>query len=166
MEYSSILDKINEADYVLLGIGKELYSLDSQSLEDLLNLFLNSISCKNYFIVDTDPNGKLRSLNLNEKRISCPLCKENVELEEKQWDFYNKWLASSLNKKIVIIELGEDFNNPNIIRWPFERITMINQSSLLIRVHKTFYQIPSEINERAMGINISSEQFLNDIVKH
>ena len=85
--------------------------------------------------------------------------------EEKQWDFYNKWLSSSLAKKLVIVELGEDFSNPNVIRWPFERIVMINQKAKMYRVHSTFYQIPKEIGDRACAFEMNGAQFIKELVK-
>ena len=90
----------------------------------------------------------------------------NAEEEEKQWDFYNKWLSSSLAKKLVIVEIGEDFSNPNVIRWPFERIVMINQKSKLYRVHSTFYQIPKEIGDRACAFEMNGAQFIKELVKY
>ena len=109
----------------------------------------------NYFIVSTDKEGRIRNAGFNERRIVCPANESAAEEEEKQWDFYNKWLSSSLAKKLVIIELGEDFSNPNIIRWPFERI-----------VHSTFYQIPKEISDRAFACEMNGAQFIKELVKY
>ncbi|MFQ7395167.1 MAG: hypothetical protein ACLRMX_08720 [Lachnospira eligens] len=92
----------------------------------------------NYFIVSTDKAGTIRNCGLNERRIVCPVNENNAEEEEKQWDFYNKWLSSSLAKKLVIVELGEDFSNPNVIRWPEN---CDDQKAKMYRVHSTFYQI-------------------------
>ena len=89
--------------------------------------------------------------------------KEN-ENEEKQWDFYNKWISSSLSKKIVIIEIAEGFNNPNVIRWPFEKITMINDKARMYRVNSTFYQVPKEIAEKAAAIKTDEMDFLKELV--
>ena len=119
----------------------------------------------NYFIVSTDKAGTIRNCGLNERRIVCPVNENNAEEEEKQWDFYNKWLSSSLAKKLVIVELGEDFSNPNVIRWPFERIVMINQKDKMYRVHSTFYQIPKEIGDRACAFEMNGAQFIKELVK-
>ena len=97
--------------------------------------------------------------------VVCPVNENNAEEEEKQWDFYNKWLSSSLAKKLVIVELGEDFSNPNVIRWPFERIVMINQKAKMYRVHSTFYQIPKEIGDRACAFEMNGAQFIKELVK-
>ena len=120
MIYNDLIDDIKSADYVLFGLGKEIYSSDDTEIYDNLKKLFASMEHVNYFIVSTDKAGTIRNCGLNERRIVCPVNENNAEEEEKQWDFYNKWLSSSLAKKLVIVELGEDFSNPNVIRWPFE----------------------------------------------
>ena len=118
MIYNDLIDDIKSADYVLFGLGKEIYSSDDTEIYDNLKKLFASMEHVNYFIVSTDKAGTIRNCGLNERRIVCPVNENNAEEEEKQWDFYNKWLSSSLAKKLVIVELGEDFSNPNVIRWP------------------------------------------------
>lgn len=68
------------------------------------------------------------------------------------WNSYTKWLASTLNKELVILELGEGFLTPTVIRWPFEKTVYFNRKSYLYRVNQSFSQISDEIKERAEGI--------------
>ena len=166
MDYKDVIDDIKSSDYVIVGIGKEIYNSDDVGVYENLKKILESNDHVNYFIVSTDKTGNIRNKGFNEKRIVCPVNQENMEEEEKQWDFYNKWLSSSLAKKMVILETGEDFSNPNIIRWPFERIVMINQKSKLYRVNNTFYQIPKEINDRAKAVEMNGAQFIKELVKY
>lgn len=166
MDYKEVIDDIKSSDYVIVGIGKEIYNSDDVGAYENLKKILESNDHVNYFIVSTDKTGNIRNKGFNEKRIVCPVNQENMEEEEKQWDFYNKWLSSSLAKKMVILETGEDFSNPNIIRWPFERIVMINQKSKLYRVNNTFYQIPKEINDRAQAVEMNGAQFIKELVKY
>ena len=165
MIYSDLIDDIKSADYVLFGLGKEIYSSDDTEIYDNLKKLFASMEHVNYFIVSTDKAGTIRNCGLNERRIVCPVNENNAEEEEKQWDFYNKWLSSSLAKKLVIVELGEDFSNPHVIRWPFERIVMINQKAKMYRVHSTFYQIPKEIGDRACAFEMNGAQFIKELVK-
>ena len=165
MIYSDLIDDIKSADYVLFGLGKEIYSSDDTEIYDNLKKLFASMEHVNYFIVSTDKAGTIRNCGLNERRIVCPVNENNAEDQEKQWDFYNKWLSSSLAKKIVIVELPEDFSNPNVIRWPFERIVMINQKAKMYRVHSTFYQIPKEIGDRACAFEMNGAQFIKELVK-
>ena len=165
MIYNDLIDDIKSADYVLFGLGKEIYSSDDTEIYDNLKKLFASMEHVNYFIVSTDKAGTIRNCGLNERRIVCPVNENNAEEEEKQWDFYNKWLSSSLAKKLVIVELGEDFSTPNVIRWPFERIVMINQKAKMYRVHSTFYQIPKEIGDRACAFEMNGAQFIKELVK-
>ncbi len=165
MIYNDLIDDIKSADYVLFGLGKEIYSSDDTEIYDNLKMLFASMEHVNYFIVSTDKAGTIRNCGFNERRIVCPVNENNAEEEEKQWDFYNKWLSSSLAKKLVIVELGEDFSNPNVIRWPFERIVMINQKAKMYRVHSTFYQIPKEIGDRACAFEMNGAQFIKELVK-
>ena len=166
MIYNDLMEDIKSADYVLFGLGKEIYNSDDAEVNDNLKKLFESMEHVNYFIVSTDKEGRIRNAGFNERRIVCPANESAAEEEEKQWDFYNKWLSSSLAKKLVIIELGEDFSNPNIIRWPFERIVMINQKAKLFRVHSTFYQIPKEISDRAFACEMNGAQFIKELVKY
>ena len=138
MIYNDLMEDIKSADYVLFGLGKEIYASEDKEVYDNLKKLFASMEHVNYFIVSTDKAGAIR----------------------------NKWLSSSLAKKLVIVELGEDFSNPNIIRWPFERIIMINQKSKLYRVHSTFYQIPKEIGDRACAFEMNGAQFIKELVKY
>ena len=114
----------------------------------------------NYFIISSTKHNYLGESTINPKRLVCPYINE----DEKQWDFYNKWLSATLAKKLLVIEIGEGFNNPNLIRWPFERIVMINDKAHFYRVHSTFYQIPKEIADKACTMKINSNEVLKELV--
>ncbi len=89
---------------------------------------------------------------------------DNKVDENRQWDLYNKWLSGTLAKKLLVIELGEGFNNPNLIKWPFERIVMINEKAHFYRVHSMFYQIPPEINKKSVTFKYDSYEVLKMLV--
>lgn len=111
--------------------------------------------------------------SLNPKRVVQPLLleaeqitSEKKEEVEKQWDLYNKWLSATLNKKLMLIELGEGFLIPNLIRWPFEKVTFINQKSVLYRINGQLPQFPENISERAAAVSESSYDFLQELKKN
>lgn len=108
----------------------------------------------------------------------CPNCNSHATLNirkdassynEKgyldQWQTYLLWLQKTLNRKILIVELGEDFNNPMVIRWPFEKNTFINNQAKMIRINNKFPQIPEEIKDKSISISMNSLDFLNEINK-
>lgn len=73
---------------------------------------------------------------------------------------YTGWLAGTLNRTTVLLELGEGFGHPSLIRWPFERTAAINRKARLYRVHKTFYQITEELKEKAAAVKADSVGFM------
>ena len=101
----------------------------------------------------------------------CPYCKapmtgNTIEAENyieegylPQWNAYTGWLAGTLNKNLVILELGVGFETPTVIRWPFEKTVSVNRKSRMYRIHGTFAQLPEEIKERAEGISENSAEF-------
>lgn len=154
---------INNADMILIGLGEETVSgIENVMLLEYMNKLAHVLEKHNYFIVATFDNVVLRNSELNQKRIVYPYKSEKDEYEGKQWDLYNRWLSATLAKKLLIIEAGEGFVNPNVIRWPFERITMINNKASFMRIHSELAQIPAEIQNKAKSINKNAFEFLKE----
>ena len=109
MIYNDLIDDIKSADYVLFGLGKEIYSSDDTEIYDNLKKLFASMEHVNYFIVSTDKAGTIRNCGLNERRIVCPVNENNAEEEEKQWDFYNKWLSPHLQRSWLLWNWGKIF---------------------------------------------------------
>lgn len=83
----------------------------------------------------------------------------------KQWSIYTKWLQGTLNRKVCILELGAGMRYPSVIRWPFEKVTFLNQKASLIRVHQHLYQLTEEIGNRGISVEEDPIDFLrNQIV--
>ena len=98
----------------------------------------------------------------------CPHCKAPLTgntlkaetyIEEgylPRWKDYMKWQTGTLNRTLVILELGEGFATPTVMRWPFEKIIYFNQKSKLYRVNESFYQLPKEAQERGVSVHENS----------
>ena len=167
MEIKDIENIINDTDMILIGVGDEFAAgLNDDGAMDFLNRISLMLEHKNYFIVATFDNDILRKTMLNQKRIVYPYLAENNEEEGKQWELYNKWLSATLAKRLLIIELGEGFKNPNVIRWPFERITMINNKAKFIRIHSALFQVPAELQEKAESIQKNAYEFVKEWINH
>ena len=82
-----------------------------------------------------------------------------------RWEAYKKWQTGTLNRRLVILELGEGFKTPTVMRWPFEKIGFFNQKSVFYRIHETFYQMPKEMGERAAGIQADSVAFIRGLAE-
>lgn len=78
-----------------------------------------------------------------------------------QWEKYTRWLQLTLNKKLVLLELGVGFDVPMVIRWPFEKIAMLNYKAWLYRINQKLPQLPLEIKDKGTSINENSFEFIN-----
>ena len=110
---------------------------------------------------------------LADSSITCPVCQGQGRLNiiaskpynevgyQKQWEIYTRWLQRTINRKIVLLELGEGFETPTVIRWPFEKIAFINQKSTFVRVNRILPQM--EVRERAYSVKEDSISFVGRI---
>lgn len=230
----NVLDKINDSEMILIGIGNEVSFLDKvnyskkytknewknivtslsefrkKEIIDFYNKLAKILDKKNYFIVTTNVDGLIYESELNPVRIvapcgnvnrlqcacegeiglidsindffdsneyKCERCNKEFEPnvynpeyynEEgylKQWNLYNKWLQGTLNKKLLVLEMGCDFSMLSIIRMPFEKIVLINQKAYYFRINNKFPQITAELKERMNSYESSCFDFVNEIIK-
>lgn len=84
----------------------------------------------------------------------------------KMWDLYNKWLQGTLNKKLLIIEIGEGFNMPNLMRWPFERIAYLNNKAKIYRINEIFPQLDEKIGDKGVSVQETAISFINNLYQH
>ena len=170
--FSDFIDKYRDAEMVVIGIGEEWNAyLEKQEYQDLLAFYAPYLEKKNYFCITSSKKNDFSWGSLNPKRVVQPLIleaeqitSEKKEEVEKQWDLYNKWLSGTLAKKLLVVELGEGFNNPNLIKWPFERIVMINEKARFYRIHSMFYQIPPEIKDKSVTYKYDAYEVLKTLV--
>lgn len=105
----------------------------------------------------------------------CPHCgapltgntrKAEVYIEEgylPQWKRYTEWLARTLNKDLLILELGVGFAAPTVIRWPFEKTVLVNKKARMYRVNQSLPQITKELEERAVSVTENSVEFIRKL---
>lgn len=77
-----------------------------------------------------------------------------------QWNRYTAWLAGTLNKKLLILELGVGFGTPTVIRWPFEKTVSLNKKAHMYRIHGKFAQLSAAMGERAVSVPMNSVEFI------
>ncbi len=77
-----------------------------------------------------------------------------------QWHRYTAWLATTVNKNLLMLELGESFQTPTVIRWPFEKTIKYNQKAFLYRVNGNFAQLPEGVAERAVSVHENSVDWI------
>lgn len=105
----------------------------------------------------------------------CPHCKEalipnTIEAPEyieegylPQWKAYTGWLATTLNRKLAVLELGVGFKAPTVIRWPFEKTVFFNKKAHMYRINAKFSQKTEEIRDRMTSIPSDSVEFLRKL---
>ncbi len=108
----------------------------------------------------------------NEQMILCPYCNKPTcfnQIKEEHynengyladWNQYNKWITSTINKKLCVLELGVGFKYPTVIRWPFEKIVYFNKKAKLYRIHDTLFQVSQEIKDKCYPINENPIDYL------
>ena len=107
----------------------------------------------------------------------CPMCKQVMSINivktnnyseegyRESWDSYMSWLQKTLNRKLVMLELGEGFDTPTVIRWPFEKVATVNNKATLIRVNDKVWQISEDIEAKAIPVNMSGVAFVEELIK-
>lgn len=89
------------------------------------------------------------------------LCENYVENSYiPMWEKHKKWLTGTLNKKLLILELGVSLRFPQIVRWPFEKIAFLNEKSSFIRVNEKLPQLGEEVAKKGISIKQNSVDWL------
>ena len=158
--YAELSEKLADAERVLVGLGAEWKIKDEEREAKVMEAkakLKGLLAEKDYFVISSLAKEELDRLGFIDFKTVAPM---DEGMTEEQWNGYMNWLSRTLNRKLVILELGEGFMQPTVIRWPFERTVMINQKSCMYRVHKSFYQIADEIKDRATAVKADSVAFL------
>lgn len=99
-----------------------------------------------------------------------PLILNNVYAENyneagylEQWKLYTKWLQGTLNRRLLILELGADMRFPSVIRWPFEKVAYFNRKAYFCRVNGKLYQLTKELAEKGCGISKNAVDWLEQL---
>ncbi len=90
--------------------------------------------------------------------VYAPNYDENSYL--KKWDLYNKWLTGTLNKKLLVLELGAGLQFGTVIRFPFERIALINQKAKYYRIHESLFQMDEALSKKGIYIQQNAIEWL------
>lgn len=80
-----------------------------------------------------------------------------------QWAYYMKWLQGTLNRRLVILELGAGMKFPTVIRWPFEKAAYFNRKAYLYRVNEKLYHLTKELSEKGCGIAQNAIDWLGQL---
>ena len=81
----------------------------------------------------------------------------------EQWKLYTKWLQGTLNRRLLVLELGVGMQFPSVIRWPFEKVAFFNQKASFWRVNETLYHLSEEIKEKGTSISQNAIDWLQNL---
>lgn len=138
-----LMDAVNAEDFMAL-------------VSEIHNLIVDRVGSLNEGEIFGKPFYQGKELYLNQKRQEYSNIKYNESAYLKNWDAYTGYLASTLNTRLLILELGVSLDYPTVIRWPFEKMTFFNKSAHLVRVHEKLYHHTPEIAEKTDSISMNS----------
>jgi hypothetical protein len=101
-----------------------------------------------------------KELYLNQKRSEYGKIKYNESAYMDGWDKYMKYLTTTVNKKVLLLELGVGLDYPTVIRWPFEKLAFVNEKAHLVRVHERLFHHTPEIAEKTDSIKMNSVDYI------
>lgn len=168
---------IREADAVLLGFGDEfgLKKAEKAEVVAAYNKIARMIAGKPWFAVTVNTDDLIYESELNRYFIVAPCGSEasgNVITMENydesaylpQWEFYRNWLASTLGKRLCMLEFGVGLAYPSVIRFAFEKTAVYNQKATLVRVHSKLAQVPEKLTERSVCVSEAPVAFLQKYI--
>ncbi len=161
MQKQEVIDAIADAEMVLVGIGEEFSSCEKNDLHEAYSALGTLLKDKNYYMITVSDDMSIHASGFSKDRIYEPLKYGEVPEDDADWIRYTKWLQGTLNRNLLVLELGVGLLRPGIIRFPFEKITMINQKASLIRIHAHLYQLPKELADRGHSVQENAPHFLN-----
>ena len=102
---------------------KKVGGCEKEQVQKAYEVLADLLKDKNYFVISLCEDGLLEQAGLKENRILTP-AKEGEEETDSgvyptdSWETYTKWLQGTLNRNLVILELGVGMELPQLIRFP------------------------------------------------
>lgn len=162
-ELTGLKEKIADAQKVLIGVGGEWKCGSGGDVPDKVRRAYQGLSVllegKDYYILTSQQNPAAESCGIPSDHLAAPA----RDGEGKSWEAYQKWLSMTLNRSLLILELGEGFLNPALMRWPFEKVCFLNQKACLVRVNEKFPQTAAELSGRSLAVKENSVDFILEL---
>ncbi len=107
----------------------------------------------------------------------CPVCNKNMTVnlrcddkfvEDEGWhkanERYENFLKKYKDKKILLLELGVGGNTPVIIKYPFWRMTLMNESATYACINLGESVCSEEIENRSICVDADISKVIKDII--
>ena len=186
--YKELYDIVKEKNYFVITTNVdgqfEISGFDKEKIFAVQGDY-KYLQCENAChnkLYDNSEIVKKWTANMKECKIpselvmKCPVCGGNMDMNlrkddkfvqdenwYKQLRAYKNFLKEMKNKNVVLLEIGVGFNTPGIIRFPFEKITMENSKTRLIRINKDYLKCFLDIEDKTITFNEEVKQILDDL---
>lgn len=150
--FSSLLEDLKQSKCVLIGLGEEFTLKNPEDELKYIQFYKNlkdRLGARDYYIVTQSEDDLIFRCGFDKKHVAAPFVYPE---DEENWSDYMKWLSFTLNRHLLVLELGVGFANPMVIRFPFEKTVFLNQKSRMYRVHPVLPQVTAEIGDRGVAM--------------
>lgn len=163
--YNNLCEKLGKKNYFIVSMCIDDKIYDSSLDKDRI---VAPLGGKHKKQCPDACDGALYDIN----ETKCPICGKELVFNNvwadnyieddylPMWDKYKKWFAGTLNRKLLVLELGVSLRFPQIIRFPFERAAVINNKAKFIRVNNHIPQIDKELSDKGESIKECSVDWL------
>lgn len=112
---------------------------------------------------------------IQDKYPECPFCGANLVFNQigcenyveagyiRDWALYREWLEKTMNRRVVLLELGVGLGFMSVIRSPFEKLAEYNLKSKMYRVHPTLYMGTPQISERCISVQADPRKWILEV---
>lgn len=164
-----------QGDYGLFECSKHCHNKTYDNYNDVINMLLSS-----NFLKKEDDKYIINKSDMWKMKVStdtipkCPICGSEMRMnlrcdeefvEDDGWhkhlSYYEEFLKKIKNKKVLLLELGVGYNTPVIIRYPFERMTYLNNNFTLVRINREYSEVSREIKDKSMSFNEDINLIIN-----
>lgn len=169
--YKKVKGILEDKDYYVISL------LSDDVIYDVFNEADNVVApCGGYRLLQCGQHIMTRDeVAIKDGTPVCPVCGcqlsyNNIMNEEymeesylSKFGEYKGWLQSTINKKLVILELGTDMRFPQVIRFAFDRLVKFNLKSKLYRVNRELYMVDSSAEGRGIAVCGDSLELVNKL---
>ena len=161
--FKALLEDMKQSKCVLVGLGESFTVKNSEDEIKYIQFYKalkEKLGARDYYILTQAEDDLIFQCGFDKKHVAAPFVLKD---DEENWTDYMKWLSFTLNRQLLVLELGVGFANPMLIRFPFEKTVFFNQKSKMYRVHTTFPQVTSEIGDRATAIQANPLEMFQEV---
>lgn len=187
--YTDLYELVRDKNYFVLTTNVDhqfqLAGFDKKRLfytQGDYGLFQCSVPCHNKTYdnedVVTDMVARQEDMKIPSELIpKCPVCGKNMTInlrcddkfvEDEGWhkanERYENFLKENKDKKILLLELGVGGNTPVIIKYPFWRITLMNESATYACINLGESVCPEDIENRSICVDEDISKVIKDII--